>query len=62
LVLSAEKIVTEKEALLKGRALWTKEDYTILDNYSFDIRNLLNNFPSGLLYLHPIKLSKWYKK
>lgn len=59
LVLSAEEINTEKDLELQGEALWTKEQYEILDKYDRKLDLLLNDFPKNLLYLHPIKLSKW---
>lgn len=59
LVLSAEEIITEKDLKLQGEALWTKEQYEILDKYDGKLDLLLNDFPENLLYLHPIKLSKW---
>lgn len=59
LVLSAKEIVIEKDLDLKGFPLWTPKDYSILDKYNNNLKDLLNNFPADLLYLHPIKLSKW---
>ncbi len=59
LVLSAEKIVLEKELKLQGKALWTKEDYSILKKHENQLENLLNDFPLNHLYIHAIKLSKW---
>lgn len=56
---SAEKIVTEKELTLQGRALWTKEDMKQLVKYNNSLKNLLSDFPATRLYLHPVKLSKW---
>jgi len=59
IVLSAERIVTENDLDYKGKALWTNKDYEELEKYNNSIKNLLENFPSSYLYLHPIKLSKW---
>lgn len=61
LVFSAKKIVTEDNLKLKGQALWTPEDYKILDKYGKKLRALLEDFPLNHLYLHPIKLSEWAK-
>ena len=61
MVLSAEKIVTEKNLTLKGKALWTKDDYQILNKYKNSLSLLMADFPKNLLYLHPVKLSKWEK-
>ncbi|WP_269225943.1 hypothetical protein [Flavobacterium eburneipallidum] len=59
IVLSADEIVIEKDLELKGGALWTPEQCEILDKYDRKLELLLNDFPEKLLYLHPIKLSKW---
>jgi hypothetical protein len=59
LVFSAKDIKTEKDIQLKGKALWTKEDLSLLDKYENNLENLLNNFPKNQLYYHPLKLSKW---
>jgi hypothetical protein len=59
MVFSAKEIVTEKDISLKGRALWTKEDFPILDKYDSKLQHLLDQFPLGNLYIHPVKLSKW---
>lgn len=61
MVLSAKEIVTEKDLDLKGKALWTKDDYRILEKYNNNLDVLLKDFPKENLYLHPIKLSKWKK-
>ncbi|MCG8310034.1 MAG: hypothetical protein MI975_21740 [Cytophagales bacterium] len=61
-VLSAENIVQESDLSLQGKALWTKEDYNILENYRRELKMLLDNFPANFLYLHPIKLSVWNTK
>lgn len=62
LVLSATEIKTEHDLKLQGKALWTFEDYKILDKYKNSLNLLLNEFPENYLYLHPIKLSKWSTK
>ncbi len=59
LVLSANKIITEKNLNLQGRALWVTEDFKILERYDYQLKKILNDFPKSYLYLHPIKLSKW---
>ncbi len=59
LVLSAKEIVTEKDLKLKGKALWTFEDYQLLDKFENSLNQLINEFPKDYLYIHPIKLSKW---
>jgi hypothetical protein len=59
LVLSAKEIITEKDLKFQGKALWTKEQYQELDKFDNSLKQLLKEFPSNYLYLHPIKLSKW---
>ena len=72
LVLSAGHIVTEKDLSLRGRALWpdgwnrlhgendlAHDELKELDRYNRNLDNLLQNFPEGYLYLHPVKLSGW---
>lgn len=59
MVFSAKKIVTEKDLLYKGKALWNEADYSILNRYDHNLNALFNNFPENCLYIHPVKLSKW---
>jgi len=72
MVLAADEIVTENNINFKGKALWpdgwnrlhgendlARNDLKELDQYNFQLKNLLNHFPETYLYLHPIKLSKW---
>jgi hypothetical protein len=63
LVLSAEKIVTEKDLTLQGKALWAfeKADAREIETYRSkgSLKQLLEDFPPSYLYLHPIKLSQW---
>jgi hypothetical protein len=59
MVFSANEINTEKDLELKGRALWTKEDFKVLDQYENKLSKLFNDFPKDQLYIHPVKLSKW---
>jgi hypothetical protein len=59
LTLSSKKIVMEKDIELRGKPLWTKEEYEELEPFNGSLKKLMNEFPNGYLYLHPIKLSKW---
>jgi hypothetical protein len=59
MVLSAKKIITEKDLNMQGKALWTEKDKKILEPYKNDLNLLLQNFPETHIYIHPIKLSKW---
>ncbi|MDR0560033.1 MAG: hypothetical protein LBG92_07660 [Prevotellaceae bacterium] len=59
LILSANKIVTDRTSGLSSIA----NEYKIIDNieklYNFDLNKLIENFPDNQLYIHPVKLSKW---
>lgn len=60
LLLSAEKIMQEKDIKLKGKALWTAADITAVeDRYGKSLSALMKDFPADQLFFHPIKLSKW---
>lgn len=59
MVLAAKAIATERDLELKGRALWTKNDLTVLDKFENQLEKLLSDFPPAYLYLHPVKLSRW---
>jgi hypothetical protein len=62
MVLSAQKLVTETDLSMQGRALWTAEELAELDHLNFDLTRLISEFPANYLYLHPVKLSKWKAK
>ncbi|MBB1284677.1 hypothetical protein HRH25_09865 [Flavisolibacter sp. BT320] len=59
MVFAAKEIVTEKDLELQGSALWTEEDFTLLNKYQNNLHSLLEDFPEGRLYIHPVKLSQW---
>jgi hypothetical protein len=60
LLLASEKIMQEKELRLKGRALWTADEVQEVEKkFNKSLRSLVNDFPPGQLYYHPVKLSKW---
>ncbi len=61
MALAAEHIILEKHLALKGKPLWTPEDFKVLDKYNFNLDTLVSDFPENLLYIHPVKLSKWHK-
>lgn len=54
-----DKIITEKDLNYKGLLLWTEKEMEVLAPFANDIQSLDKNFPPGRLYIHPIKLSKW---
>jgi hypothetical protein len=60
LLLSSQKIMQEKQSQLKGKAMWSKEETEALESqHNKSLRSLLNNFPEGQLFYHPVKLSRW---
>lgn len=62
LVLCVEKeyFKTCEDINLDYGAIWTVDEMKDLTSrYGSNLRNLLNDFPKGKLFLHPIKLSKW---
>jgi hypothetical protein len=58
LALSSEAVVTEEDLPLKGKPLWTSEEYKYLLPYQNNLEQLMKNFPE-VLYIHPVKLSQW---
>ena len=59
LVLSSTAIITEKDLNFQGKALWTKQDFELLNRFDNKLNRLIENFPKETLYIHPIKLSNW---
>jgi hypothetical protein len=60
LLLSSAKIMEEKDLHLKGEALWTAAAIGEVETrYGYSLSSLLNGFPAGQLFYHPVKLSKW---
>jgi len=59
IALTAKKIVTEKNLKLTGKALWTEQEYKVLEPFDNNLTRLQKEFPSHWLYVHPIKLSRW---
>jgi hypothetical protein len=59
LLFSTDDIRKESEVELKGKAMWTAEDFEIVAPFNNNLDDLMKEFPSNHLYLHPIKLSKW---
>ena len=61
-VLSIEKshLKTNNDINLKGMALWTKTDWESLElKYDKSLNRLSNEYPQNILYIHPVKLSRW---
>lgn len=59
LVLSTERIINCRDMKLRGRALWTHDDFKELEPFDRSLQRLLRHFPDAYLYLHPVKLSHW---
>jgi hypothetical protein len=59
LALSTDLITESREAKVRGRALWTKEELAELQAYEGSLKALYEDFPPDRMYLHPVKLSKW---
>lgn len=60
LLLSSRKIVQEKDFFLQGKALWLAPEIEAVEKeFNRSLTQLMQGFPSGQLYIHPVKLSKW---
>ena len=53
------KVITNSEVEYRGRHLIQNERTSELEKYNFNLNELIKNFPSDYLFLHPIKLSQW---
>lgn len=63
LVLSANKIVTEKDTKIKGIAIKGQEAIHQFEmKFDANLDNFLNQFPDEAHFVHPIKLSRWHCK
>jgi hypothetical protein len=60
LLLASNKIMQEKDILLKGKALWSAEEVEEVEKtFNKSLTSLMKDFPADQLYYHPVKLSKW---
>ena len=59
MVLATPNIRLGKDIKLQGKALWTDEEMGELTPFSNNLTKLMDNFPPGYLFLHPVKLSQW---
>ncbi len=65
LLLASENVITEPQLNQQGDIYWTytKESSGYyeeqMQRYHYNLQELLSNFPEDILYIHPIKLSKW---
>ena len=58
MVFASEEISTEDSTSLRGRAYWGSE-VDELARFGESLDDLLTNFPTGQMYVHPVKLSRW---
>ncbi|MBE7173918.1 MAG: hypothetical protein INR73_25315 [Williamsia sp.] len=60
LAFSAPKIVDETQLTRKGQLFWTPGDILSFEtHYNNSLTSLLENFPPGALYVHPVKFGRW---
>jgi hypothetical protein len=65
LILTSNNIVTETNLNNKGQVYWPfrhedrKKYETDVLKHQFNLKDFLQEFPAGKLYMHPVKLSKW---
>ena len=60
LVLSdPKKIIDCSNLNFREGHLWNSEEKKLLAPYDESLEELLENFPEGYLYIHPVKLSEW---
>lgn len=59
LLLASEKVVTEKDAMLKPKTYWYYDRIEKNCMIGISFKNILNEFPADTLYIHPIKLSEF---
>lgn len=60
LQLSTDKIKYIDNSKLRNGALWTDSEKSDFNTkFSYNFKNLMDNFPKDKLYIHPVKLSKW---
>lgn len=49
----------EKDIEYSGKALWGSDVTNFFHKYDRSLKDLISDFPSTFLYLHPVKLSQW---
>ncbi len=65
LLLSSGKVITEKTIGKRGQIYWLYTQPEIekyesdMKPYHQNLNELMDNFPTDKLYIHPVKLSKW---
>lgn len=61
MLLVCKKVVTQNDLDKKALLLWDDDRVKFEKKYNLYFDNLVNNFPDDILYVHPVKLSKWNK-
>lgn len=60
LILSCKKLITEtKDSKYKQGYFWGKDIEVFINKYEYNYGRLIKEFPKDLLFIHPVKLSKW---
>jgi len=59
LFLSATKIKMDKDVKLHEGDLWNDDQIALCKKYGYDLDKLLESYPQNVLFIHPVKLSKW---
>ncbi len=59
LLLASNKVKFFKDVKMTSGALWREKKDEFLDKYNYNLDKLVENFPDNVLFLHPVKLSKW---
>lgn len=59
MVLSGAKIKFDKDVALRAMPLWSENDKSFLQKYNNSLAALIADYPKDVLFMHPIKLSKW---
>lgn len=59
MALACEKIQFNKDVKLKQMALWSTDDYKLLAKFNYSLSALNEDYPENILFIHPVKLSKW---
>jgi len=62
MLIVCKKIITQKDLDKKALLLWDHHREEFEQKYNFSFNDLFAHFPENVLYVHPVKLSKWKKK
>lgn len=59
MILSGAKIKFDKDVALRALPLWSENEKSCLRKYNNSLADLMSDYPKDVLFIHPIKLSKW---